>query len=124
MGGVGKTQLATEYCYRHFAAASEVSPSSRVRKYGLVIWLRAETAEALSADLRALAIDSGIGVQGLRNEEVVDEVRARLYRTRTPWLLVFDNVSSAELIAEKGVLPRGCDSVGHVLITSRELHER
>ena len=122
MGGVGKTMLATEFCYRHFAGAADGSAMGP-RAYGLVIWLRAETAEALATDLRSLAIDSGIGVQGLRNEEVVDEVRARLYRTRTPWLLVFDNVSTAELIAEKGVLPRGCQGIGHVLITSRELHE-
>ena len=101
MGGVGKTQLATEFCYRHFAAASDHKPLPSLHagsrhaagmQYGLVVWLRAESAEALAADLRALAIDSGIGVQGLRNEEVVDEVRARLYRARAPWLLVFDNV--------------------------------
>lgn len=124
---MGKTQVATEFCYRSFAAASDdkLSPLSTASGtlYSLVVWLRAESAEALAIDLRALAIDSGIGVQGLRNDEVVDEVRARLYRARAPWLLVFDNVSSAELIAEKGVLPRGCQTLGHVLITSRELHE-
>lgn len=49
-----------------------------------------------------------ICLQGLRNDEVVAEVRSRLYRTRANWLLVFDNVSSSALIEEKGVLPRGC----------------
>ena len=44
-------------------------------RYGLVVWLRAETSEALAADLRALVTDHGVGVQGLRNEEVVAEVR-------------------------------------------------
>ena len=47
-------------------------------RYGLIVWLRAESAEVLAADLRALASDNGIGVQGLRNEEVVAEVRAKL----------------------------------------------
>ena len=42
-------------------------------RYGLVVWLRAESAEALAADLRALAADNGIGVAGLRTEEVVAE---------------------------------------------------
>ena len=93
------------------------------RGYGLVVWLRAETAEALAADLRALVTDHGIGVQGLRNEEVVAEVRSRLFRTRWPWLLIFDNVSSASLVEQTGVLPRGCHGVGHVLITSRQLTE-
>ena len=48
-------------------------------------------------------------------------MRARLYRTRSPWLLVLDNMSSSALMSssEKGVLPRGCVSVGHVLVTSR-----
>ena len=97
--------------------------SGAALRYGLVVWLRAETAEALAADLRALVTDHGIGVQGLRNEEVVAEVRSRLFRTRWPWLLVFDNVSSARLVEQTGVLPRGCHGVGHVLITSRQLSE-
>ena len=28
----------------------------------------------------------------MRNEEVVSEVKQRLYKTKCPWLLVFDNV--------------------------------
>lgn len=65
MGGIGKTQLATEFCYKHFAAASQLDerPGQAARRYGLVVWLRAESAEALAADLRSLAIDSGIAVQ-------------------------------------------------------------
>ena len=51
------------------------------------------------------------------------EVRSRLFRTRWPWLLVFDNVSSARLVEQTGVLPRGCHGVGHVLVTSRQLSE-
>ena len=49
--------------------------SGAALRYGLVVWLRAETSEALAADLRALVTDHGVGVQGLRNEEVVAEVR-------------------------------------------------
>ena len=33
-----------------------------------------------------------MGTQGMRNEEVVSEVKQRLYKTKCPWLLVFDNV--------------------------------
>ena len=51
------------------------------------------------------------------------KVRSRLFRTRWPWLLVFDNVSSARLVEQTGVLPRGCHGVGHVLVTSRHLSE-
>ena len=71
MGGVGKTQLATEYAYRHFAAASKLDAKGSRRAYGLVVWLRAESAEALAADLRSVANDCGIGVQGLRSDQVI-----------------------------------------------------
>ena len=115
MGGVGKTQLAVEFCHRHYAAAKpEAAGGASSSGYSVVIWLRAETAEVLAADLRALAADCGIGgVQGLRNEEVVAEVRSRLHRTRGAWLLVFDNVASRELL--EAHLPRGCHGAGHVL---------
>ena len=79
--------------------------AGQAARYGLIVWLRAESAESLAADIRSLAIDSGIATQGLRNEEVVAEVMSRLYRTRVCWLLVFDNVSSRRLIDEH--VPRG-----------------
>jgi hypothetical protein len=88
LGGVGKTQVAIEYCYRNYApTAASVARSSRPM-YGLVIWLRAESAEALASDIRNLASDSGIVVQAMRNEEVVSEIRSRLYKCKCPWLLV------------------------------------
>ena len=89
MGGVGKTQTAVEFCYRQFAAATSAASSPEAQgqpplahghgvcrhvSYGLVLWLRAEAEEALADDLRCLAMDNGIGVQGLANEDVVDEV--------------------------------------------------
>lgn len=90
MGGVGKTQTAIELCYRQFAAATGAaaapeglsqpahahghSASCQHVSYGLVLWLRAESEEALADDLRCLAMDNGVGVQGLANEDVVDEV--------------------------------------------------
>ena len=87
-----------------------------------MIWLRAETAEVLAADLRALAADCGIG--GVRGEERGGGGRGALAppRTRGAWLLVFDNVASRELL--EAHLPRGCRGAGHVLVTTRELVER
>ena len=38
MGGVGKTQIVTEYCHAHWARQT----------YGLISWLNAESAESLA----------------------------------------------------------------------------
>jgi hypothetical protein len=78
MGGVGKTQICTEYCYRYF-------PSY----YGLVIWLRAPSAESIAAGYRQLMTDTtGVDVKDKDTDEVVTEVKARLFRSKVPWLLV------------------------------------
>jgi hypothetical protein len=127
MGGVGKTQLVTEFCYRQY-------PS----EYGLVVWLNAETAESLVADYRQLLLDlaqedsselsiirtnatpsssSSTGVsssvsQGTAGstsshdtDEIVREVKTRLFRSLVPWLLVFDNLEDRKLL--KFFAPRG-----------------
>jgi hypothetical protein len=105
MGGVGKTQICTEYCYRYF-------PSY----YGLVIWLRAPSAESIAAGYRQLMTDTtGVDVKDKDTDEVVTEVKARLFRSKVPWLLVFDNLEDQSLL-EKFV-PNG--GTGHVLVTTR-----
>ena len=124
MGGVGKSSLCTEYCYRSF-------PSS----YGLVVWLNAESTDALVADYRQLLADLADGGVDANSpagnnasnskdnnnstDEVIGEVKTRLFRCKTPWLLVFDNLEERKLL-EKFV-PRGAasGSKGHVLVTSR-----
>jgi hypothetical protein len=105
MGGVGKTQISTEYCYRY-------SPSY----YGLVIWLHALSAESIAAGYRQLMADTtGFDVKDKDTDEVVTEVKARLFRSKVPWLLVFDNLEDQSLL-EKFV-PNG--GTGHVLVTTR-----
>lgn len=121
MGGVGKSSICTEYCYRHF-------PSS----YGLVVWLNAESAETLVADYRQLLADlvaddttSAAAASNKDNNnnnnsnEVIGEVKTRLFRCQVPWLLVFDNLEDRKVL-EKFV-PRGVTSgsKGYVLVTSR-----
>ena len=107
MGGVGKTQICTEYCYRYF-------PSY----YGLVIWLRAPSAESIAAGYRQLMADTtGIDVNDKDTDEVVAEVKARLFRSKVPWLLVFDNLEDHSILEK--FIPNG--GVGHVLVTTRLL---
>ena len=113
MGGVGKTQLVTEYCYRRF-------PS----EYGLVVWLNAESSDSLVADYRQLLADlaAEADVESDLNkttDEIVGEVKTRLFRSQVPWLLVFDNLEDHDLL-EKFV-PRGAGMKGHVLVTTRHV---
>ena len=110
LGGVGKTQIAIEYCYRQY----------QKNLYGLVCWLNAESVESLAADFRKLASDFQVEVGDKKNEEVVEEIKSCFYRARCTWLLVFDNVESPGVVST--YLPRGgTGKFGHVLITSRRL---
>jgi len=108
--GVGKTQLAIEYCHRSFP-----------HHYSLVIWLRAESSDLIAHDFRRLAADVGIDVMGKRSSENNQEIRARLYHARYPWLIVFENLESAQVVND--FIPRGYTdseaSCGHVLVTCR-----
>ena len=128
MGGVGKTQLCAEYCYLHY-------PSY----YGLVVWLSAESAGSVVASYRRLLRDTApVGRSGVvyvpppprSNDAAVDggecdadgivaEAKARLYRCRVPWLLVFNNLEDRALLGK--FLPHGGVGAGHVLITTRSV---
>lgn len=109
MGGVGKTQICAEYCYRHFSSL-----------YGLVVWLNAESQEALVADYRQLLMDLAAEAEQYPNkdtDEIVGEVKTRLFRSQVPWLLVFDNLEDVALLDK--FCPRGAGRKGHVLVTTR-----
>jgi tetratricopeptide (TPR) repeat protein/cellulose biosynthesis protein BcsQ len=106
LGGVGKTQLALEYAYRHSVDRQD---------YDLVWWARAESLAALAADYAALAMPLGLPEIGATEQEVaVAAVRQHLGQRRK-WLLIFDNAADPEDL--KNYLPRG--GGGHILITSR-----
>ncbi|HYP40269.1 MAG TPA: FxSxx-COOH system tetratricopeptide repeat protein [Chloroflexia bacterium] len=104
MGGVGKTQLATEYAYRHRG------------EYDVVWWVRAEEAATLAADYAGLAGELWPDSKDVKEQEaLVKEVRRWLEREQN-WLLVFDNANKQEDLV--GYLPRMVS--GHVIITSRD----
>ena len=128
VGGVGKTGLTLEYCHRNFG-----------NTYGLVIFLRAETAASLASDLRRIAVDLGFvkGNQGtamaemvsgaesnlqqgstedeevMGDEEVLNVMKAKLARCRWKWLLVFDNIEDPNILFNylpRGLVPSGDDT--------------
>ena len=103
MGGVGKTQIALEYAYRHHA------------DYDVVWWVRAEDPDTLAADLNELAyqlrlVDRTVGVEDAR------VVLLRWLRQHTRWLLIFDNAPNPRAI--ESFLPT--PTQGHILATSRD----
>lgn len=145
MGGVGKSQLVTEFVYRHFPV-----------DYGLVVWVNAETSDTLIANYRQLLADlasdnSDAKMQAVdinkRSEDVVSEVKSRLFRCSLvsgchfmsdlvidtyvqpfstirsfkPWLLVMDNLEDHGLLDT--FVPHGAVTRGHVLITTRHVDE-
>ena len=103
MGGIGKTSLAIEYAHRFRALHSGVW------------WCPAETRTGLLTSLAGLAV-----VLGAAPADAADVARAakaalqRLAERRGMWLLVYDNVTSPEEIAD--LLP---SAGARVLITSR-----
>jgi len=105
LGGVGKTQLATEYAHRFR------------EHYDLVWWIAAEDPAEIRRSLVELAGELRVTAT-TDSTETIRRVHEAL-EARRPfqhWLLVFDNVGDPNSVA--GLIPdsRG----GHVLITSRE----
>ncbi len=101
MGGVGKTQAAIEYAYRHAA------------DYELVWWIDAENPQLITSQVVALGAELGLP-RTLDTEAALRAVLAALRRHGGRWLLIFDN---AEDVAH--VQPALPGTGGHVLITTR-----
>ncbi len=101
MGGVGKTSLAVEYAYRYRDL------------YGGVWWCPAEARVDLLSALAALAAHLGVAATD-DHEQAAKAGLRRLAEQRAIWLLVYDNVTGPEEIAD--LLPA---AGARVLITSR-----
>ena len=102
MSGVGKSQLAVEYAYRH---ASD---------YRLVWWVHADNPALITTNLGTLAAALAIPSDGDgAPQALVDRLWVAL-RRRTDWLLIYDNVDNPADLADL----RPPDS-GRLLVTSR-----
>ncbi len=108
LGGLGKTQLALQYCYDH------------KDEYGLIFWLRADAEVSLIEDMLALGRRVGVLKGQMREQQAaVQQVLAWLRDTERPWLLVFDNADMIEPQTLRKYLPTGGRERGHIVITSR-----
>ena len=66
----------------------------------MVVWLNAETVDTLVTDYRQLLADLANMDADMDKsiDEIVGEVRTRLFRSNVPWLLVFDNIEDHSLL--------------------------
>jgi tetratricopeptide (TPR) repeat protein len=104
MGGVGKSQIATEYAYRHRS------------DYDVVWWIPSEQPAQI---LRALielgeTLELNVGLEANTAVPAVQEA-LRAGRPYPNWLLIFDNAETLDTV--QPYLPQG--GTGRVLVTSR-----
>ncbi|HEX3959888.1 MAG TPA: FxSxx-COOH system tetratricopeptide repeat protein [Trebonia sp.] len=107
MGGVGKTELATEYIHRHRD------------KYDIIWWIRAEHHDRVRDALVKLGLRLQVrpaGTESGRDRTIAAVLDALASGVRPSWLLVYDN--AAQPLDLQRYLPN-CPSGGHILITSR-----
>jgi Tfp pilus assembly protein PilF len=103
LGGVGKTQLATEYAYRNGA------------DYDVVWWIRSEDPATLASDYAGLATRLNLPEKDATEQRVVIEAVKNRLRSHRDWLLIFDNAEDATSVRD--YIPSG--KAGSVIITSR-----
>ena len=104
MGGIGKTQMAVEYIYRH------------LHDYDIIWWIQATQQAQIRAGLTDLA--QRLGLPGSAEAHTaVPAVREalRIGRPYRRWLLVFDSAESPETV--RPFFPT--NGPGEILITSR-----
>lgn len=105
LGGIGKTQLAIEYAYRHR------------QNYRAILWIPADTREAVVAGYREIAQLLSLSEKHEQDQLLIIKAVQEWLKTHTKWLLIFDNVDELTLVRE--FLPPTFG--GHILLTTRTL---
>lgn len=103
LGGVGKTQIAVEYVYRHHS------------EYQHVFWINAAAPLTLSAGFRGVAKSLGMPEAEEQDEAAAFEAVQRWLSTHGNWLIVLDNADETEHVRPAIV----GNARGHYLLTSR-----
>lgn len=106
LGGVGKTQLAVEYAWKH------------LRDYAAVFWVKADGPEALDASLAALSAFLGLPEAKEREQALQTKAVLDWLSEHERWLLIADGVDDELAVKSlrEGLPP---NFPGDVLITSR-----
>ncbi|NQY42107.1 MAG: tetratricopeptide repeat protein [Legionellales bacterium] len=116
-GGIGKTQLATEYAYR----------AIEDKKYDIVLWINSETENSINKSYSIFANKLKINDYGLQPEQLRRVVHNKLLNKNSTKkiLFVFDNVPKKEDIQTYLTEIHNHLNVAtnpHILVTSRSQH--
>lgn len=103
LGGVGKTQLALEYAYRH------------ALEYSAVFWISAETEEQIVTSLLRVADMLQLPERENKDQHRVIAAVQRWLISHSQWLLIWDNVEDPALLHH--FLPS--TRAGAILLTTR-----
>ena len=101
--GIGKTQTAVEYAYRHRG------------DYDVVLWARASSEEAIISDFAAIARALDLPLKDEQDQSLTIVAVKRWLVTHEKWLLILDNADDINLVG--AFLPT--EKKGHVLLTTR-----
>lgn len=103
LGGVGKTQIATEYAYRY------------LNNYDYIFWVNADSQERLISSYVKIASHLKVLGRNVQDQSHVIEAVKHWLTTHERWLLIFDNADEIKII--KQFIPSG--KHGHVLLTTQ-----
>jgi hypothetical protein len=103
LGGIGKTQTALEYAYRHRA------------EYDAIFWVRADSVISLTSSLVELAHLLQLPQRYAQDQQIIVQAVLRWFRLHPDWLLIYDNID--DLSVAEPFLPKA--GSGHLLITTR-----
>lgn len=86
LGGIGKTQIALEYAYRH------------ALDYSAVFWIRAETTEHILSSYWQIAETLHLPECHEKDHEALVMAVNRWLATHSRWLLIWDNLEDLDLL--------------------------
>ena len=103
LGGIGKTQTAVEYAYRHR------------QDYQAVFWVRAETKTELFTGINDIARTLELPQTDAQDPNQTLTAVKHWLEQHPNWLLIFDNADTPDLLEAY----RPQSDTGHILLTSR-----
>jgi len=104
LGGIGKTQIAIEYAYRHR------------QDYEAVFWVVARSQDTFIVGFSEIARLLDLPQQNEKEQSIIVQAVQRWLREHDRWLLILDNADDLSLARD--FLPSAAPG-GHILLTTR-----